>query len=125
MRVMEEQGKRTESQFEKLVLQRLLAGGYRVHPQWPVGSYRIDLVVEGRTRRLAVECDGERWHTPEQLQRDLERQAILERLGWVSRVFAAVSFSATQTRRMASVFAKLEQLGIEPLVTNAGLPEGP
>jgi very-short-patch-repair endonuclease len=37
--------------------------------------------VEGKTKRLAVECDGERWHTPEQLNSDLERQAILERLG--------------------------------------------
>jgi hypothetical protein len=28
-----------------------------------VGAYRIDLVVEGKTRKLAVECDGEKWPT--------------------------------------------------------------
>ena len=83
LRAMEEQGRQTESEFEKRVLERLLAAEYRVRPQWPVGAYRIDLVVDGDERRLAVECDGERWHTSEQLQSDLERQAVLQRLGWV------------------------------------------
>ncbi|MFZ0658990.1 MAG: AAA domain-containing protein, partial [Candidatus Binataceae bacterium] len=55
LRAMEVQGKRTDSIFEKQVLQRLLAARYRVETQWPVGAYRIDLVVEGRDRRLAVE----------------------------------------------------------------------
>lgn len=112
---MQEHDNRTESVFENLVLQRLVAGGYRVKPQWPVGAYRIDLVVEGRTRRLAVECDGERWHTPEQLHRDLERQAILERLGWVFiRIRGSLFFRDPDTA-MAPVFSKLNHLGIDPL----------
>ena len=112
---MEEKGKHTDSVFEKLVLQRLIAAGYRVHPQWPVGSRRIDLVVEGLTKRLAVECDGEKWHSPEQLQHDLERQSILERLGWVSiRIRGSVFFRDADTA-MAPVFAKLNYLGVEPL----------
>jgi len=111
----ENYGKQTDSVLENQVLQRLLAAGYRVQPQWPVGAYRIDLVVEGRNRRLAVECDGEKWHTPEQLQRDLERQAILERLGWVFvRIRGSVFFRAPDTA-MAPVFSKLNQLGIEPM----------
>jgi very-short-patch-repair endonuclease len=115
MRAMEEQGKRTDSVFEKLVLQRLIRAGYRVHPQWPVGARRIDLVVEGRTKRLAVECDGERWHTPEQLHKDLERQSILERLGWIFvRIRGSVFFRDPDTA-MAPVFARLDHIGIEPL----------
>jgi very-short-patch-repair endonuclease len=122
LRAMEEQGKRTESPFEKLVLQRLLAAGYRVKTQWAVGAYRIDLVVEGKTRRLAVECDGERWHTPEQLQRDLERQAILERLGWIFiRIRGSVFFRDPDTA-MAPVIAKLDNLGIEPLGVGPASP---
>ena len=113
MRVMDEQGKRTDSVFEKLVLQRLVSAGYRVRPQWAVGAYRIDLVVEGRTRRLAVECDGERWHTPDQLQRDLERQAILERLGWVFFGIRGSIFFRDPDTAMAPVFQKLEHLGVE------------
>lgn len=120
LRAMEKQGKRTDSIFEKRVLDRLISADYRVHPQWPVGARRIDLVVEGNTiegkaKRLAVECDGERWHTPEQLQQDLERQAILERLGWIFvRIRGSLFFRDPDTA-MASVFAKLNELGIEPL----------
>jgi very-short-patch-repair endonuclease len=115
LRAMAEHGKRTDSVFETQVLKRLLAADFRVQPQWAVGSYRIDLVVEGKQRRLAVECDGERWHTPEQLHRDLERQAILERLGWVFvRIRGSVFFRAPDTA-MAPVFSRLDQLGIEPL----------
>jgi very-short-patch-repair endonuclease len=115
MRLMEVEGKRTESPFEKLVLQHLVAAGYRVRTQWPVGAYRIDLVVEGTNRRLAVECDGERWHTPEEFQRDLERQAILERLGWVFIRIRGSVFFRDPDASMAPVFAKLDHFSIEPL----------
>ncbi len=72
-------------------------------------------MVEGQKRRLAVECDGERWHTREQLQRDLELQAILERLGWVFvRIRGSVFFRDPDTS-MVPVFAKLENLGVELL----------
>src|SRR6266436_6256251 len=40
------------------------------------------LVVVGNGRRLAIECDGEQFHGPEKLQEDLEREAVLMRLGW-------------------------------------------
>jgi very-short-patch-repair endonuclease len=115
MREIEEQGRRTDSVFEKLVLAQLVAAGYRVHPQWPVGAYRIDLVVEGETRRLAVECDGERWHTQEQLRHDLERQAVLERLGWTFVRIRGSVFFRDADAAMAPVFAKLGHLAIEPL----------
>ncbi|HJY85152.1 MAG TPA: DUF559 domain-containing protein, partial [Candidatus Binatia bacterium] len=75
--------KRVESEFEKEVLHRLIQAGYRVDPQWQVGSYRIDLVVmDSKGRRLAIECDGDRFHPTEKLPEDMARQAVLERLGW-------------------------------------------
>ena len=109
------QQQQTDSVFEQLVLQRLVAAGYRVRTQYPVGAYRIDLVVEGRKRRLAVECDGERWHTHEQLQRDIERQAILERLGWIFVRIRGSLFFRDPDAAMAPVFEKLNHLDIEPL----------
>ena len=115
LRIMEKEGARTDSVFEKLVFERLISAGYRVHPQWPVGARRIDLVVEGTKKRLAVECDGERWHTPEQLQQDLERQAILERLGWIFVRIRGSIFFRDPDAAMAPVFGKLDHLGIEPL----------
>jgi very-short-patch-repair endonuclease len=114
LRTIEEQGKRAESVFEKLVLERLVMAGYRVRPQWTVGAFRIDLVVEGESRRLAVECDGERWHTPEQLHADLQRQAILERLGWVFVRIRGSVFFRDPDSAMGPVLEKLRHLGVEP-----------
>lgn len=115
LREMDILGSSAGSPFEKQVMERLVSAGFRVRSQWPVGAYRIDLVVEGRNRRLAVECDGEKWHTLEQLQNDLERQAILERLGWIFvRVRGSVFFRDGDAA-MAPVFAKLGDLEIEAL----------
>ncbi len=76
------QPKPYESWFEVDVALELLRRGYRVIPQYPAGGYRIDLVVEGYSHRLAIECDGEAWHGPERFEEDLKRQRQLERAGW-------------------------------------------
>jgi very-short-patch-repair endonuclease len=115
LRALDAHGKHTESPFEKAVLQRLTSAGYRVHAQWPVGAYRIDLVVEGRSSRLAVECDGEKWHTPDQLQHDIDRQTVLERMGWKFIRIRGSLFFRDPNAAMAPVFIKLDELGIEPL----------
>jgi very-short-patch-repair endonuclease len=99
-------------EFEGRVLRRLMEANFRVFPQYKVGSYRIDLVVVGSGKRLAVECDGERYHGPEKLQDDMARQAILERLGWqFVRVRGSVFFR-DEERAMRPVFQRLDELGI-------------
>jgi very-short-patch-repair endonuclease len=116
MNRMEQLSKRTESEFEKQVLQRLIRAGYRTATQWRVGSFRIDIVVQGANgKKLAIECDGERWHTAEQLQKDLERQAILERLGWVFRRIRGSLFFRDAEAAMVSVFEKLASMEIAPI----------
>jgi very-short-patch-repair endonuclease len=71
-----------ESWFEVDVFLQLATRGYRVLPQHEVAGYRIDLVVEGMRRRIAVECDGDRWHGPDRYEDDMARQRMLERCGW-------------------------------------------
>ena len=109
-----EQEQRVESEFEKQVLHRLMQAGYRVVPQWRVGAYRIDLVVEGGGKRLAVECDGDRWHPIEKLAEDMARQAILERLGWRFERIRGSQFFRTPDKAMEPIFARLRFLGIPP-----------
>jgi hypothetical protein len=83
-----------------------------VQPQWPVGGYRIDFVVEGGGQRLALECDGDRFHPLEKLPEDMERQAILERLGWRFIRIRGSAFFRDPERTMQGVFDKLDELGI-------------
>ena len=111
----------TESPFEREVARRLIARGYRVHPQWEVGSFRIDLVIEGDDGRMvAVECDGDRYHGEERILEDIERQDILERLGWKFVRIRGGAFYRDQQATIDSVCVRLSELGIEPASQSAG-----
>ena len=105
---------KTESPFEREVLKRLTAAGFRVKAQWQVGYFRIDMVVEGNGKRLAVECDGDRYHPLEKLADDMSRQAILERLGWKFVRIRGSAFYRGPELAMRAVFASLEEQEIFP-----------
>lgn len=113
-RTREDAEKRTQSKLEMEVMHRLVQAGYRVHPQWGVGYYRIDLVVEGGGRRLAVECDGDRYHPIEKLPEDMARQAILERLGWNFVRVRGSQFFRDPDKALGPVFQRLSDLGVTP-----------
>lgn len=117
---------RTEPVFEKRVQAILTEANYVVLPQFKVGSHRVDLAVVGGGRRLAVECDGERRLEPAQLQEDMERQAVLERLGWQFVRVRGSIFLRDEERAMEPVFRRLEELGITPDAksTDSELPAG-
>ena len=105
-----------ESDFERDVLARLLTKGYRVRPQVGALGYSIDLVVEGAgDRRLAVECDGDKYHGPERWADDMQRQRVLERVGWRFWRCWASSFALDPDGCMADLFAVLEHLQIHPI----------
>jgi hypothetical protein len=69
----------TESQFEREVLHRLASAGYSETTQVKSGYYRIDMVVEGGGKLLAVECDGGRWCPIEEWAQDAERRPLPSR----------------------------------------------
>jgi very-short-patch-repair endonuclease len=107
-------------------MQRLLERGYRVEGQVGSIGYRIDMVVEGADRRrLAVECDGDRYHGAEQWRQDMRRQRVLERVGWrFWRCFAS-SFYRDPDGVMNDLFEMLTRMGIEPGgQSEAGRPNG-
>lgn len=114
VRNFEQQVGRTESPFEKEVLKRLTSAGFRVTTQVEVGYFRIDMVVEGIGKRLAVECDGDRYHPIEKLAEDMNRQAILERLGWKFARIRGSAFYRNPDKAMESVFTRLDELAILP-----------
>ena len=57
-----------DSWFEIDVTLEFLRKGYNVQPQVEFAGRRIDLVIEGGQARLAVECDGDTWHGPDQYE---------------------------------------------------------
>lgn len=71
--------------------------------------------VEGASgRRLAVECDGDKYHGPERWTDDMRRQRILERVGWRFWRCWASSFTLDPDGCMADLFAILNRMGVDP-----------
>lgn len=107
---------RCESGFELEMFDELVRRGFRVEPQVKCGAYFIDFVVEGREgRRLAVECDGDRFHGPGQWSDDMSRQRVLERAGWTFWRCFGSSFTLRRDEVVNDLLQTLERLGIEPL----------
>lgn len=108
-----------ESNFERDVYGEIVTRGYRVTTQFPAGDqlshrYRIDLVVEGMDRRLAVECDGDEWHGPEQFEYDMARQRDLERAGWQFFRVRGSAFYSDPVVALEPLWEKLDRLEILP-----------
>ncbi|HZJ76138.1 MAG TPA: AAA domain-containing protein, partial [Oscillospiraceae bacterium] len=114
----EKQLNKAESDFEKKVIKSLQNRGYDVNPQWEVGLYRIDIVIKDGDKRIAIECDGERWHTLDNLAEDMKRQAILERLGWRFIRIRGSQFYTNPEGTMEWVFAELGSYDIKPVYRN-------
>lgn len=84
-----------KTSFERDVFDILCDLGYREETTYrhQVGRYRIDYVVDmGNGCRVALECDGDRDSDPELDRIDIEKQRILERLGWRFIRLSALSF---------------------------------
>lgn len=107
-----------DSPFEQKVYEWLTSRGYSVIPQFKVGHKRIDLVVEGGKNRLAIECDGVKYHTPDTWWDDVVRQRQLERLGWKFCRIWGIAFYSDPESAMMPVIEKLETLKIFPKRTN-------
>lgn len=112
---VQKEAEKTDSEFERDVMARLRQKGYRVTPQWKVGNFHIDLVVEGSKNRLAIECDGDIYHPIEKLAEDMMRQAILERLGWKFVRIRGSRYFQDPEEAISIVVQRLNQLDIEPL----------
>lgn len=107
-----------ESPFEREVYDVLTERGYWVTPQVKVGEFRIDMVVEGHDdRRLAVECDGDRFHGPDRWNADMRRQRVLERAGWIFWRCFASHFVRRRDALVSDLIHTLNEHGIDPIGT--------
>ena len=107
--------KEAESPFESEVAKALFSRGFHIVQQWEVGAYRLDMVALYKEKKVAIECDGERYHSGEaKIREDMERQTILERAGWkFIRIRGSEYYSAPE-KTIDWVVSELNKRGIEP-----------
>jgi very-short-patch-repair endonuclease len=104
-----------ESPFEASVAQHLVSRGYHLIQQWKVGAYRLDMVAVCGKKKVAIECDGERYHSGEaKIREDMERQTILERNGWRFIRIRGSEYYRDCDMTMNRVIEELSTYGIEP-----------
>lgn len=66
------------SPIEAFIWSDIRQVGAVMYPQYPVGRYFVDF--GNPVARVAIECDGERWHVDQ--AKDAKRQAEIEEQGW-------------------------------------------
>jgi very-short-patch-repair endonuclease len=105
---------KADSPFEVEVARYLLAQGYHIRQQYEVGVYRIDIVVIYQNKKIAIECDGERFHSgAAKIEADMERQCILQRLGWTFIRIRGGMYYRDKEGTMKIVMRRLNEYGIK------------
>ncbi len=103
-----------ESWFEVKVFWEIAMKGFLVIPQLKVSNYRIDMVVIGSNGRLAIECDGDIYHSEAHEENDCERQWKLERCGWTFWRVRSSAFYLDTSDALKGLWEKLQEMKIYP-----------
>ena len=78
LREKRERGHRTD--IESLVEQALRKRGEPYEFEFMIGFNLVDFALPAR--RIVIECDGEYWHDPDNLFKDVNKTLMLEEHGW-------------------------------------------
>ncbi len=105
--------------LQSAVQDYLLQRGYQVATHWPVGSLPISLVAHNGKRHLAIECDGDRTLSREELEHDMARIQMLERIGWNFARVRASEFYRNAEQSMTPVLKALDQAGVMPTTSSS------
>jgi hypothetical protein len=74
------------------------------------------MVVQGHNdARLAIECDGDKYHGPDKWADDMQRQRVLERAGWVFWRCFASTFLRRRDAMIKDLLKTLNERGVEPV----------
>jgi very-short-patch-repair endonuclease len=72
-----------ESPIEEKLFKALRKEGYKPYSQTPCGKFRIDIALYIKGKKIAIECDGEKFHSsPKQLEHDERKNVYLEKHNW-------------------------------------------
>ncbi|RED42921.1 superfamily I DNA and/or RNA helicase [Winogradskyella eximia] len=144
-RIPENRPKPFDSWFEYDVASLLFKSGYHhIVPQYEIKKkelfhnprlgretyvhFKLDLVVYNNGTPLAIECDGDAYHSSiDDVAYDIERQEFLERIGWkIHRVTYSsfridpegeleklINFIERNSQRQIEVLPEMEEEGIE------------
>ena len=72
-----------DSDFEKDLYKDLSSRGIKLKSKFKIGKYTIDFIVENDNgKKVAIECDGDKYYDTKEFIEELKEQDVLERCGW-------------------------------------------
>ncbi|MGF6907334.1 AAA domain-containing protein [Fusobacterium sp. PH5-44] len=105
----------TLSEFEKTVSEKLSEKGFNIILKYEIGAYKIDMIIKSRDKKIAIECDGANSNNGEvQIINDMERQTILERIGWKFIRIRSSEFYRNPNKTIENIIDKLSEYDIYP-----------
>lgn len=79
----EREYRKCESPIEQMLFKKLFEEGFKPYSQVPCGKFRIDIGIYYKGKKIAIECDGEKFHsTPEQKEHDRKKDIYLKKHRW-------------------------------------------
>lgn len=102
-----------QSKLQKDVYNMIKDKGYVVIPQVKVGGYKIDFLIEGSRYRAAIICDGGTVNKALSIEKHMESQLSLERIGWSFFRIRGSEFYYNPEKVMEKLWSKLDRIGIE------------
>ena len=107
------------SEFEKIISKKLSEKGFNVIEKYEIGAYKIDMIVKDGDKKIAIECDGGHSRNTEiQIINDMERQTILERIGWKFIRIRGSQFYRNPESSIEKIIIKLAEHDIYPEISS-------
>lgn len=111
------------SAMELDITNTLEGAGYTVTARQRVGSYIVGLTCEGEGGRVAIECDGDRTLEPDSIAAEINKQSVLERLGWRFIRLRASEYYTDPSAFLETIVEQVQSKGLSPAQASEGAVE--
>ena len=107
--------RKSGSVLEEQIAGELMKLRYNVVSQYPIGSYKIDMVIRCGNKCVALQCDGDsRNKGNDDIRKTMECQAVLERIGWRFIRVRGSEYFLNPISTIEHIDEQLKNYGINP-----------
>lgn len=95
--------------FEQEIKEALEARGFKVRSHTPSGTCLTGLVIEGEEREIRLICESEKYQEGTALEDEINRLAVLERIGWEMVYVSASCFYQDPERELENLVTEIQE----------------
>lgn len=99
-------------EFEAFIKEKLEEKGFKVEGHTSSGHILTGLIVSKNNHKVRVVCDSEKWQEEMELDEEMSKQAVLERIGWQFIYLSATHFYTDEKRSLKDLVEQLEEKGL-------------